>query len=485
MSIKTLYKNAFIFKVSLLLFVGGCSDFLNEDVYTQYDPESYLQTEEGINSVLVSSYSNLHVTSDMRERMYTFGEFTGDIMWEWGGGFEAIATVYMTFNWDAQNSEFILRWTNLYQSIRNANALLDNIDKVTSLSDEKVKQLKAEATFIRAADYYYLWELFGPVPLITTAAELDLEPARATESDFSNFIEKELQNAADGLPVTQAIWGKATKGAALALLGKFYMNTHEWGKAADINAQVIGLNKYKLFSGNIINMFSVENEENDEVIFTSPALPALHGNNYMAHAFPPNYPIQSNWINFGAQFCVRKNFIESYHPDDKRLGWMLLNYTDSKGVYHNLLDPADKGRAPRCFKYVPDPNGISDKHGNDVPMIRYAEILLNRAEALNELNGPNQESVDLLNQVRRRAGVPSLGLADFPTKESFRGAILNERGWEFVAEGLRRMDLIRHGKFISQAINRGVAHAKDYMTRFPIPQLEISANPNLKPNPGY
>src|SRR5690606_6340901 len=102
-----------------------------------------------------------------------------------------------------------------------------------------------------------------------------------------------------------------------------------------------------------------------------------------------------------------------------------------------------------------------------------------------EIEGPNQESVDLLNEIRERAGVPAFSLTDFPSKEVLRDALLEERGWEFVAEGMRRMDLIRHGKLVSRAVSRGAANAQDYMTRFPIPHNEIEANPNLDQNPGY
>ena len=468
------------------LILVSCKDFLKEEVYTQYDPAQYLQTEEGINSVLVAAYDNLQYTgSSLRERMFTFGEFPGDIMWEWGGGFEAIATVFMTYNWDAQTAQFTGRWNNLYISIRNANALLDNIDNVTSLSADKVKRLKAEATFIRAADYYYLWEMFGPVPLITTTEELDFEPPKPSEEEFNSFIETELQSAADGLPVTQNLWGKATKGAALSYLGRFYLNTHQWQKAADACQQVIALDQYHLFDGNLADMFAVENEVNDEVIFTSPAMTTFHGNSIMPHVFPPNYPVQSNWINWGAQFCLYTDFVESYDPNDKRLGWMLFEYTDVNGVYHDCLDPNDVSRGVRCFKYKPDPNALSQNHGNDIPMLRYAEVLLNRAEALNEISGPNEESVNLINMVRTRAEVPNYSVSDFGTKDELRDAILDERGWEFVSEGLRRMDLIRQGKLISRAVERGAVNAKEYMTRFPIPQSEINSNPNLEQNPGY
>ncbi len=243
-----------------ILFVGGCSDFLKEEVYTQYDPESYLQTEEGINSVLVASYNNMHAISNQRERLYTLSEFTGDIMWEWGGGFEALANVFIYYSWDPSVGAIENPWRNWYQSIRNANSLLDNIHKATSLSEEKVKQLKAEATFIRAADFYYLWDFYGPVPLIITAEELNLEPSRPSSEEFNTFLANELQAAANDLPVNQSVWGKADKGSAFALLGRFYLNTHQWQKSAEASKAVMDLNKYSLFDGDLANMFAVQNE---------------------------------------------------------------------------------------------------------------------------------------------------------------------------------------------------------------------------------
>jgi hypothetical protein len=329
-----------------------------------------------------------------------------------------------------------------------------------------------------------MWEIYGTVPLIITASELNFEPERATEAEFDLFLTTELMAAAKDLPVTQNLWGKATKGAALATLGKYYLNSKQWQRAADINKQVIDLGKYKLFEDDLANMFAVENEENDEVILTAPAIPT-NGMQYMVYAFPPNYPVLPNWTNFGNNICIYNDWVQTYHQNDKRLGWFLFSYTDIKGKLQNLLDPKSAGRAVRCFKYVPDPNAVGSIHGNDVPIIRYADVLLSRAEALNELNGPNQESVSLLNQIRERAGIPVYSISDFSTKESFREAILEERGWEFVVEGFRRVDLIRHGKLISKANERGVANIPEHMIRFPIPQNEIESNPKLVQNPGY
>lgn len=485
----TSYKLSHAISVAVLLVIlvgtTSCKKFLKQEVFTEYDPAVFLQTEKGINSLLTAAYNNMEVTSSMRDRMYTLNEFPGDIMWEFGGSFVNSAILYMTFTWDAQQGFLGNAWTQYYVSIRNANSLLDNIGAASSLDPAKTEAFKAEARFIRAADYYFLWQLFGPVPLVTTSDSLNLEPARPTDEVFDSFLTTELRAAADKLPTTQDLWGRATKGAALALLGEYYLNSHQWQPAADVNKEVMDLKLYSLYKGDLKNMFAVENEQNEEVVFTSPALTTLHGNLYMAHAFPPNYPIQSNWINYGAQFCIYNDWVQTYDPADKRLSWFIFDYTDIKGQHHNLLDASDPGKAVRCFKYVPDPNAISQNGGNDVPVIRYAEVLLNRAEALNEISGPNQESVDLLNDIRGRAGVGTYKVSDFPSKEALRDAILDERGWEFVAEGKRRMDLIRQGKLIEKAKARGVTDAADYMTRYPIPQDEIDADPNLEQNPHY
>ncbi len=138
----------------------------------------------------------------------------------------------------------------------------------------------------------------------------------------------------------------------------------------------------------------------------------------------------------------------------------------------------------RSFKYTPDPAAVGESNGNDIVYIRYADILLSRAEALNELSGPNAESISLINLVRARAKAPLIILTDFASKETLRDFLLDERAKEFYTEGLRREDLIRHGKFILGGKSRGY-NAQDFQVLFPIPQQQIDANNSLKQNPGY
>ncbi len=487
-------KSIYITCTAILLTLAACTDYLDEQVYTEYDPESFLDTEAGINAVLNATYRLSR--PDYRETWFSFAGWNTDLQLERGGGYAAPAATFAGFQWQPSNNFFTNNWRNMYEAIRNANSLLDNIDKASSVPAEKIATIKAEAVFLRAYNYYSLYDLFGPVPLVTSAEDPNFEITRATDEEMKTFIASELRSAADALPVDPVLSGKATKGAALALLGRFFLNTKQWQACADVLEEVIALNKYQLFTP-VEGLFSVENETNNELIFVFESLATGPGWNYTPHAYPVGYP--TGQVNYGAQFQLRRTFVSSFHPDDQRAkdydpangqyGWILKSYVDRNGDFIDLMNdeiiPGIEKKYPRSFKFTPDPNALGAVHGNDMPILRYAEVLVSRAEALNELQGPNQTSIDLLNEVRTRAGVPLYALSDFPTTEALRDQILVERGWEFFTEGLRRQDLIRHGTFISSAQERGVTLAQPYHVLFPLPQQELDANSALEQNPGY
>jgi len=186
--------------------------------------------------------------------------------------------------------------------------------------------------------------------------------------------------------------------------------------------------------------------------------------------------------NFAAQYRMRSAFTNTFDTiNDTRSTLLIRHYFNTSGAYISLLSTPDNVRS---LKYW-DNNTSGNQGGCDVPLIRYADILLSRAEALNELNGPTQESLDLINKVRERAGIADLTLADAPDQQTLRSLILRERGWEFYSEGKRREDLLRNGTFISNAHTRGITVAADKHKLFPIPQAEIDANPLCVQNPGY
>ncbi|MGB6153295.1 MAG: RagB/SusD family nutrient uptake outer membrane protein, partial [Pricia sp.] len=208
---------------------------------------------------------------------------------------------------------------------------------------------------------------------------------------------------------------------------------------------------------------------------------------YMPHAFPANYQIQDNWVNFGAMFRTYTDFYETFEEQDARRELFVTEYVEIGNTEPTLLNRDADGNPlddARSFKFLPDPDAIGQANGNDIPYIRLADIILARAEALNEIEGPNQESIDLINQIRNRVEATPIALPDFSSKEVLRDFILAERAREFYSEGLRREDLVRHGKFIQQAIDRGIA-AQPHQVLYPLPQAQIDNNPNLEQNPGY
>ena len=143
------------------------------------------------------------------------------------------------------------------------------------------------------------------------------------------------------------------------------------------------------------------------------------------------------------------------------------------------------GEGPIPNKFPLDPAHIGWTEGTDVVLIRLADIILARAEALNELNGPTQASIDLINQIRIRAfgdDSHNLKLGDYSTKEALRAAILQERGWELFLEGYRRLDLIRQGVYVDAMKKKGSTYVSNSQLLLPIPTSEINLNPNLTQN---
>ena len=204
------------------------------------------------------------------------------------------------------------------------------------------------------------------------------------------------------------------------------------------------------------------------------------GNGWLSHVAPDGYQWQyPPRIIFAAEYRIRSEFLELFEPEDERRDAFLFEYTNVDGETVQLGEDD-----VRSFKYPEYPNQGTSRSPDDFPFLRYADILLTRAEALNELNGPNAESVELLNMVRAVAGVSTFTVGDFGSADAFRDVLLDERGREFHTEALRRQDLIRHGVFIEMARDRGKP-AEDYQVRYPIPQTEIERNPSLEQNDGY
>ena len=360
-------------------------------------------------------------------------------------------------------------WANFNNNVYRCNLLLDQIDGANFAENLK-KQYKGEAMFIRALNYFNMYRIWGGVPATkhaVSAAEA-LKVARYSDEQMFDLIAGDLKEIVDNnyLPETysSADMGRATSGAAKALLGKVYLTFHKWTEAKDILSQLIG--KYQLVSP-IAQVFNVDNKNNNEIIFAVHFNKEIEGEGH------------SYWYNL------------TNASDDTNQTSSLLNTFPTGDARKDLITYVQVEKNVRLMNKFYDTKSPTFKTvGNDQILLRYADVLLMYAEALNEIQYDASEgslALKYLNAVRQRAGISNLTAKQLPTQEKFRKGILVERQREFPYEGQRWFDLVRMGFAKSVMAENGV-EIKDYQLLFPIPQQEIEKVGDksiLWQNPGY
>lgn len=360
-------------------------------------------------------------------------------------------------------------WANFNNNVYRCNLLLDQIDGANFAENLK-KQYKGEAMFIRALNYFNMYRIWGGVPAtkhVVSAAEA-LKVARYSDEQMFDLIAGDLKEIVDNnyLPETysSADMGRATSGAAKALLGKVYLTFHKWTEAKDILSQLIG--KYQLVSP-IAQVFNVDNKNNNEIIFAVHFNKEIEGEGH------------SYWYNL------------TNASDDTNQTSSLLNTFPTGDARKDLITYVQVEKNVRLMNKFYDTKSPTFKTvGNDQILLRYADVLLMYAEALNEIQYDASEgslTLKYLNAVRQRAGISNLTAKQLPTQEKFRKGILVERQREFPYEGQRWFDLVRMGFAKSVMAENGV-EIKDYQLLFPIPQQEIEKVGDksiLWQNPGY
>lgn len=360
-------------------------------------------------------------------------------------------------------------WANFNNNVYRCNLLLDQIDGANFAENLK-KQYKGEAMFIRALNYFNMYRIWGGVPAtkhVVSATEA-LKIARYSDEQMFDLIAGDLKEIVDNnyLPETysSADMGRATSGAAKALLGKVYLTFHKWTEAKDILSQLIG--KYQLVSP-IAQVFNVDNKNNNEIIFAVHFNKEIEGEGH------------SYWYNL------------TNASDDTNQTSSLLNTFPTGDARKDLITYVQVEKNVRLMNKFYDTKSPTFKTvGNDQILLRYADVLLMYAEALNEIQYDASEgslALKYLNAVRQRAGISNLTAKQLPTQEKFRKGILVERQREFPYEGQRWFDLVRMGFAKSVMAENGV-EIKDYQLLFPIPQQEIEKVGDksiLWQNPGY
>ena len=386
---------------------------------------------------------------------------------------------YVTGIYDSKDQGIATFWNNNYATVNLANVVIVNLSKNAQFSQALQKQYIAEAKFIRAYSYFNLLKLFGDGALQgkmnNMGVPLRLQPfsgydssqniSRSTNGQVYAQIIQDLNDAIADLPTGYSTdlseRTRATPGSAEALAARVSLYMDNYAQCNTYCDQVLNDSHYSLMPS-ITTVFPNNSSGvgsypfNPEIIF---AFPSSYNNDPTQYAFNNTYYSQG-------YTQVSDSFRLTYNVGDIRNTAMF----DTITVYGSTVI------TPQKFT---DPN---DK--DNLVMFRLSEVILNKAEALTALNGVNQPSIDLLNQVHQRAfpagqAPAPYTIANFPTPQSLIDQILQEREWEFAFEGQDRFDRIRLGKQPNPLLPA-------YKYAFPIPQNDIDITSGLiKQNPGY
>lgn len=386
-------------------------------------------------------------------------------------------------------------WSYCYGAIANINLLL--------LQFGQIPDLRSELEVLRAMVYLWLLDAYGNVPIIEED-DTDPAPANNTRQEVYNFIEQSILDNIDDLP-QENIYVSMNYYVAQSILARLYLNaeaytgTAQWQAAADAAAEVIDAGVYSLEQDFFAN-FSADNRNSSENIFVIPYDENI-GGGFNLGQMTLHYSSQATF-NLQEQpwngYSSLEDFYNSFDQNDLRIE-SFLEGPQFSSTGERLTDvsaeAADPDGEPLTFtpfitELFPNAlrqegvrvgkfefqNGAGQSLSNDFPIFRLADIMLMRAEALWRMNSSDTEALDLVNQIRDRAGLGDLALL---TSDE----LLAERGRELFAEGLRRSDLIRFGRYNDPWWEKPASGTDKNI--FPIPQGQRDSNPNLGQNPGY
>lgn len=384
-------------------------------------------------------------------------------------------------------------WTDFYESIRNANIVIQKAPLGKSLTADDLKKYVGEARFLRALCYFYLVRDWSGVPLRTENNMDSINLGRASATDVYNYILADLEWAEQNLPDNPRQAGAPSKWSAGAVLTDVYMTLHQYDKARDKALAVINSGKYSLVKVGTANDFDklfgpdIANSTEEIFYLKFARTPAGQGFSYPQYAHYPNsgyYP-PGGYYTFYSDTELN-SFVKNWDKNDLRYSYCW--YAQTFGLGPNTI----------LLKKFSDKSAVT-AGGNDYPMYRYADLLLFYAEAVAQAEGtPSADAMEKLNMVHRRAygkdplvadAATDFKLADYAGQQAFIDRVVQERGYENCGEGKRWHDLKRLG-IAEQAI--AAAKGKTVTPRhmlWPIPTVEYNYNTAINPttdqNPGY
>ncbi|SDG22198.1 Starch-binding associating with outer membrane [Dyadobacter soli] len=466
-----------------LLWLSSCEDFLKENPQDRIAQDRFYQTAEDATAAVNSVYSNLGSTSSGPEGIYhsttwiAAGLASDEMINKQEG---AIANDQLsTFSWNAENSSVSTLWRIHYKTITLANIAIERIPPINM--DETLRsRLVNEAKFLRALAYFNLVRMFGNVPLLVKEEE-PLNPDVSTVDAIYTQIISDLQ-AAEGLPLDGAIQeGRATSGAAKALLAKVYLTRKDFQNASAKALEVIQSNKYALWD-NYADVFKHTNRNGKEALFSvsfgdgGGAISFWEFGQFNVRLLPPELSREIAGIrNTQGWQAATKDLYNSFaEADTRKKVTFLTEFVNDKGATIKLNDIYIQ----KYWDRTAEP--VAGDSQQDFPVIRYSDVLLTYAEAQAEL-GNAAPANQYVNMVRKRAKLAEINLAGAALKEE----ILDQRRKEFVAEGHRWYDLVRTGTLAAKVQKAKAIDVKPMYELFPLPQRERDVNQKLPQNQGY
>jgi tetratricopeptide (TPR) repeat protein len=489
-------KIKYISVLALLIFITACSeDFLDRAPLDTINTNNFWQSEADAIGAINGAYQPLQWPKLYNIRMWVTDIMAGNSIVGAGGGTDGIETQDLAnFVTTTDNPGVLDLMRGPWPIILRSNLVLENVPGMNI--DENLKnRILGEAKFLRGLSYFILVRFFGDIPLITKPQSPgdDLRVTRTDKDLVYDQIIEDFEDAIQLLPpreqYSDADIGRASKGAATGLLAKVHLTLGNWQEVVDLcnDVETLGYELNNEYGQN----FDVNNENSVESLFEVQYVSDA------GYGFWDNEN-QSSWLS---TFTGPRNsdmvaggwgwnqptqeFVDNYEDGDKRKDVTI--FYDGCPKFDG--QDYDKGYSTtgynlRKFLVTKSVSATYDNSPLNFPVLRYADVLLMKAEALNNL-GNTSEAEAPLNKVRQRAGLSDVsGL----TQSEFKERVLNERRMELAFEGQRWFDLIRvddgqWGLDFLHSIGRVNASSKHLL--LPIPQKEIDTNPNLVQNPGY
>ena len=478
-----------------LLMVSCGDEFLEKSPEDSINTANFWQTKEDAINAVNGAYQPLQWPKLYNMRMWTSDIMAGNSIVGAGGGDDGRETQDMSnFVTATDNPGVLDLWRGPAPGILRANLVLQNVPGM-SIDEDIKNRVLGEAHFLRGLYYFILVRYFGDVPLILEPQEPgdNLRPARTEKSIVYEQIISDLEDAKELLPRKSTYasndLGRATTGAATGLLAKVYLTLGNWGKVVELTEEVetLGYDLNPQYSQN----FDVNNKNSIESLF-EVQYASNSGEDFWSNENQASWlstftgPRGSDMVAGGWGWNQpTAEFVSAYEDGDERKAVTVLfgGCPQFDGMDY---DPGYSTTGFNLRKFLVT-KAVAETYDNspmNFPVLRFADVLLMKAEALNNLN-KTFEAYAPLNRVRNRAGLDDVsGLS----QEEFKQIVLQERRVELAFEGQRWFDLIRvddgqWGLNFLHSIGKTNATTKHLL--FPIPQKERDNNPNLSQNAGY